>query len=68
MQSQQFNDDQWVLIAVSVLVALGLLMVASSSMVISDKLYGFPLHYVVRQSIYLALAAALGVRGAQGSY
>ncbi len=45
--------DTWLLFAVISLVILGLLMVASSSIVISEKYFDNSTHYVIRQSIYL---------------
>lgn len=47
--------DRWLLIAVGGLIALGILMVASASTVISDRLYGAPFHYLYRQMVYLGL-------------
>ncbi|PHQ81564.1 MAG: putative lipid II flippase FtsW [Coxiella sp. (in: Bacteria)] len=37
------------------LVAFGLVMVASSSMVISDQQYGYPFHYLVKQAIFIGM-------------
>lgn len=50
-----FHYDRWILITVLSLVAFGLLMVASASMVVSDRQYGYPLHYVFRQGIYIGM-------------
>lgn len=47
--------DRWIIISVAALLVLGLLMVASASMVISDRQYGYPFHYLIRQSVYLFL-------------
>lgn len=38
---------------VAILIGLGLVMVASSSIGVADRLYGNPFHFVVRQSIYI---------------
>jgi cell division protein FtsW len=51
--------DKWILTITLALLAFGLLMVASASMVVSDKIYHSPLHFFMRQSIYLALALLL---------
>jgi len=45
--------DRWILVSTLALLTVGLLMVASASMVISDKHYGYPFHYLIRQAIYL---------------
>ena len=54
-----FIYDRWLLGCVLVLLAFGLLMVASASMVVSDKQFGFPFHYVIRQAIYLMLGVGV---------
>jgi cell division protein FtsW len=52
--------DRWLLGATLALLALGLLMVASASMVISDRQYGQPFHYLLHQLIYLLVGLAFG--------
>lgn len=52
--------DRWILSTTLALLALGLLMVASASMVISDQLYHFPLYFFLRQSLYLVIGVLLG--------
>lgn len=47
--------DRFFLVLVVCLLAIGILMVTSASMVISQRQYGQPFHYMVRQLIYLAL-------------
>ncbi len=54
-----FHYDRWILISILSLVAFGLLMVSSASMVISDRQYGYSLHYVIRQAVYIALSGGL---------
>ncbi len=49
----QFQYDLWILVPFLLLVAFGILMVASASMVISDRLYGQPFQYVIRQVLYV---------------
>lgn len=51
--------DPYLIIAAIALVGLGVLMVASASIEISDKFYGEPFHYLFRQLAYLALGLAL---------
>lgn len=51
--------DRWILMSVLSLLALGLLMVASASMVISDKQFGTPFHYFFRQAIFLSMGLVL---------
>ncbi len=52
--------DKGLMLAVAGLVLLGLLMVASSSMVISARQYGMPFHYLWRQLIYLTMGIIAG--------
>lgn len=47
--------DRWLLFTLLALLAFGLLMVSSASMVISDKQFGYPFHYILRQFIYILL-------------
>jgi cell division protein FtsW len=48
--------DPWILFPVLALMAIGLLMVASASMVVSDHYYANSFHFVIRQGVYLFLA------------
>ncbi len=59
-QSQQWPIDYWLVGLISVLLVIGLMMVASSSIAISEKRFLNSTHYVLRQfiSIGLGLAAA----------
>ena len=50
-----FSYDPWIVICALSLLVLGLLMVASASMVISDRQFGYPFHYFIRQLTYLSL-------------
>jgi len=50
-----FYYDRWLLIAALALVSFGLVMVTSASMVVSDREYGYPFHFLVHQTLYLAL-------------
>ena len=45
--------DEWIVICTLSLLALGLLMVTSASMVIADRQFGYPFHYFIRHLIYL---------------
>lgn len=51
--------DPYLIFAAIALVGMGVLMVASASIDISDKFYGEPFHYLYRQLAYLALGVAL---------
>lgn len=45
--------DRWLILAVLGLIVIGLMMVASSSVMISTKFYHQPFHFLFRQAIYL---------------
>lgn len=47
--------DKWLLISVFSIIAIGVLMVTSASMVISERQYGTPFYYARHQIIYLIL-------------
>ena len=51
--------DKWLIVTISVLLGVGVLMVCSASMVISDKIYGYPFHYAIRQLAYIAVGLIL---------
>jgi cell division protein FtsW len=53
--------DPYLIMTATAIIGLGLLMVASSSIVISDRSYGYPFHYLFRQGIYLVLGLLLAV-------
>jgi cell division protein FtsW len=50
-----FSYDPWILFSAVSLIGLGLIMVASSSVVISDQQHGHGFYYVTRQAIFLSL-------------
>ncbi len=52
--------DRWLVYVVLCLVGLGLLMVASASIVVSDQQLHQPFYYFYRQAIYLILGILLG--------
>lgn len=56
---QNFFYDRWLMGLTLTLLLFGLLMVASASMVISDRQYGYPFHYLLRQGIYLSIGLIL---------
>lgn len=56
-----FVGDYRLLIGVLPLLLLGLLMVASASMVISDRQFGTPFHFLFRQGSYLFIATLLAL-------
>lgn len=45
--------DKWLLVAVTGLLIVGLMMVASSSIMVSTKYYHQPFHFLIRQICYL---------------
>ncbi|VAW49314.1 Cell division protein FtsW [hydrothermal vent metagenome] len=47
--------DYWLLGLITILVVMGLMMVASSSVAISDQRFGHPDHYIIRQLISVAM-------------
>lgn len=52
--------DRWLIMAVLGLVVLGLVMVASASIVVSDHQLHQPFYYFFRQLVFLLLGTALG--------
>ncbi len=54
-QKKAFHYDPWILFSAISLVCLGVLMVASSSVVISDRQYGHAFYYVSRQAVFLLM-------------
>lgn len=48
-----FFYDRWIVTLTLILILFGILMVASASMVISDRQYHEPFHYLLRQLIFL---------------
>jgi cell division protein FtsW len=53
--------DRWLLLSASSLVVLGLVMVASSSVGISEKYQVISLYYLVKQLVYLVLGCGLSL-------
>ena len=53
--------DKWLLFAMIALLLLGLLMVASSSVMISTKYFHQPFHFLIRQVCYLLLGFFVGM-------
>mgnify|MGYP003639850666 CR=1 FL=1 len=47
--------DRYIIFAVFCLISIGLIMVASASMVISEKVFHQPFHFLMRQIIFLGL-------------
>lgn len=52
--------DKWLVLAIVSIVILGLLMMTSASIVISDKLLHQPFYFLFKQLIYLILGILLG--------
>lgn len=59
-QNQSFYIDRTLLGAVFGLLTIGLLMVTSASMVISDTHFGHPFHFFFHQLIYLVVGVLIG--------
>lgn len=53
--------DKWLVISVVCLMAIGLTMVSSSSVMVSTKLYHNPFHFVLRQACYLGAGIFVGL-------
>lgn len=53
--------DKWLIVAVMGLLIIGLMMVASSSVMISTKYYHQPFHYLIRQGCYLTLGLVVAI-------
>ena len=53
--------DKTLLLIVGSIIALGLLMVASSSIVMSEHIYHQAFHFVLRQVVFLCLGIFLGL-------
>src|SRR3990167_456902 len=49
-----WSCDKWILLNTLAILFVGLLMVSSASMVISDRRFGFPFYYLLRQGVYVA--------------
>lgn len=53
--------DKWLITAVIGLLIIGLMMVASSSVMISTKYYHQPFHFLIRQACYLFLGLVIAI-------
>jgi cell division protein FtsW len=54
-----FIYDAWLMLATFILLTIGLLMVASASMVVSDQQFGTPFHFLIHQLFYVGLGVLL---------
>lgn len=54
-----WHYDRWLLSTAALLVTFGVLMVASASMVISDRQWGYPFYYFIRQTLFLLFGVGL---------
>lgn len=59
MKHRAWCADKWILLNALAILVFGLLMVASASMVISDRRVGFPFYYLIRQSCYAGVGLVL---------
>lgn len=53
--------DKWLIATIFGLLIIGLMMVASSSVMVSTKYYHQPFHFLVRQACYLAAGLVVGL-------
>jgi cell division protein FtsW len=53
--------DKWLVFSIISLLVLGLMMVASSSVMISTKYFDQPFHFLIRQVVYLVLGLCVGM-------
>jgi cell division protein FtsW len=53
-----FPLDRWLAASALVLALLGLVMVASASITMADRVYGQPFYFLLRQALYLAAGGA----------
>ncbi len=60
LSAKRLYYDSWLVLSTTAILGIGLLMVASSSIVISDRAYGFGFYYLIRQAIYLSIGLTLG--------
>lgn len=60
VKNKSYHYDRVLLFSVFCLLALGLLMVASSSIVISEKQFAQPFHYLFHQCFYVGVGAIVG--------
>lgn len=60
-KNRKFYLDPWILLTSLSLIIIGLLMVTSASMVISERQFNYPFHFLLHQIAYLLLGAAIGV-------
>jgi cell division protein FtsW len=47
--------DRYLLLAAIAIVSIGVMMVASASMVISDRIYGEPFYFLIHQTVFLLI-------------
>lgn len=53
--------DKWLMVAVIGLVIIGLMMVASSSVMVSTKYFHQPFHFLIRQACYLFFGSLVAI-------
>ena len=55
-EKKQLSFDRGFIILAITLYSLGLIMVASSSMPVAERLFGNSFHFVIRHAIYICLS------------
>lgn len=58
-KSKNFIYDPWLLLLAGALAVIGLIMVASASIVVSDQHFGTPFHFLIHQLAYILLGMSL---------
>jgi len=58
---QQASTDPMILWLAAVLLAVGLVMVASSSIEVSNRIYGNPLQLAIKHAVYVVIAISAGI-------
>ena len=61
MRKISFFADKYLLVAVISLVIVGLMMVASASMAISERQFNQPFHYLIHQILYIVLGLGVSI-------
>jgi cell division protein FtsW len=57
---QDFYYDYWIVVLTLIIISIGLILLASASMGISDKLFHNPFHFLFRQSVYAIIGVIFG--------
>ena len=61
LPGKRFPLDPWVTTSALILLVIGLLMVASASTEIAAKIYGNPLHLLIKHLVYILISLAFAM-------